>query len=114
MTHALIALIAIHALIHFMGFAKAFGLAELTQLTQPIGRGMGLLWLLAGLTLLLAAVMVKTHPGSWWWLAFAGVLLSQAVLFSSWSDARFGTVANVLIALFALQAFAAEGPVALG
>ena len=113
MTNALIVLIAIHALIHFMGFAKAFGMAEFAQLTQPIGRGMGLLWLAAGMTLLLAAVMVKTHPRSWWWLGFLGVLLSQAVILGSWADARFGTVANVLIALFALHAFAAEGPLAL-
>jgi hypothetical protein len=113
MSTALMALIAVHALIHFMGVAKAFGLAELEQLTQPIGRGLGLLWLAAGLTLLAAAVMVKTHPPSWWWVGFLGVLLSQAVILSAWSDARFGTVANVLIALFALHAFAAEGPLGL-
>jgi hypothetical protein len=106
-------LIAVHALIHFMGVAKAFGLAELAQLTRPIGRGMGLLWLAAGLTLLAAAVMVKTHPPYWWWVGFLGLALSQAVILSAWSDARFGTVANVLIALFALHAFAAEGPVGL-
>jgi hypothetical protein len=71
-------LIAVHALIHFMGVA-----------------------------------MVKTHPPYWWWVGFLGLALSQAVILSAWSDARFGTVANVLIALFALHAFAAEGPVGL-
>jgi len=33
---ALAVLLAIHALIHLMGFLKAFGLAELPQLTLPI------------------------------------------------------------------------------
>ena len=29
-------LLAVHGLIHLMGFAKAFGYAQLPQLTQPI------------------------------------------------------------------------------
>ena len=29
-------LLAVHGLIHLMGFAKAFGYAELPQLTQPV------------------------------------------------------------------------------
>jgi len=113
MTTALAAFITLHALIHFMGVAKGFGFAELPQLTQPIGRGMGLLWLAAGVVLLVAAVMVKTHPRSWFWVGSLGVVLSQLVILTAWSDARFGTVANVLIGLFALYAFAAEGPLGL-
>jgi len=113
MTSGLMVLIAIHALIHFMGVVKAFGLPELPELTQPIGREMGFLWLVAGLTLLAAAVMVKTHPRTWWWVAFLGVVLSEIVILTAWSDARFGTLANVIIGLFALYAFAAEGPLGL-
>ena len=40
-------IVVVHGLIHLMGPAKAFGYAELPQLTQPISRGMGLVWLLA-------------------------------------------------------------------
>jgi hypothetical protein len=112
-TAALMVLTAVHALIHFMGFAKAFGLADLTELTQPIGRTLGVLWLAAGLTLLAATVMMKTHPRSWWWMGFLGITLSQVVIFTAWSDARFGTVANLLIGLFALYGFAAKGPLGL-
>ena len=43
------ALLIVHGLIHGMGFAKAFGYASLPQLTQPISRGMGVVWLIAGL-----------------------------------------------------------------
>jgi hypothetical protein len=39
--------LALHGLIHLLGFAKAFGLARLPQLTQPIGPLLGLLWLMA-------------------------------------------------------------------
>ncbi len=43
-----VGVLALHGLIHAMGFAKAFGLAELPQLVQPISRAMGVAWLLAG------------------------------------------------------------------
>jgi len=42
----------------------------------------------AGLTLLAATVMMKTHPRSWWWMGFLGITLSQVVIFTVWSDAR--------------------------
>lgn len=51
-----ILLVVIHALIHLLGFLKAFQLAEINQLTQHISKPMGLLWLLA-LILFLAAII---------------------------------------------------------
>ena len=37
-----------HGLIHLMGFTKAFGFADIEQLTQDISRPAGLFWLSAG------------------------------------------------------------------
>ena len=54
--------ITIHGLIHLMGPAKAFGYAELPQLTQPISRGMGLVWLLAALLCLAAVAAFFAWP----------------------------------------------------
>ena len=45
----LAAIVVVHGLIHLMGFAKAFGLAALPALTQPISRSMGVVWLSAAL-----------------------------------------------------------------
>jgi hypothetical protein len=110
MRWALAFIIAVHGLIHLMGVAKAFGLAELPQLTLPISRPVGLLWLLAALALLSAAVAVVAWP-RWWWLAAAvAALLSQAVIATSWQDAKFGTLANVLIALSAIYGYWVHGP----
>ena len=39
-----------HGLIHLMGFAKAFNYAEISQLTQPISKNTGWLWLSCRLT----------------------------------------------------------------
>ena len=55
MSIALVLLLVVHGLIHFMGFLKAFGLAEMPQLAGPISRPLGALWLAAGLAMLAAA-----------------------------------------------------------
>ncbi len=56
----LIGLLTLHGLIHLMGFAKAFGYAKLPQLTQPISRESGVLWLLASVLTVATAVMLAT------------------------------------------------------
>jgi hypothetical protein len=104
------AVLVLHGLIHVMGYAKAFGYADLPQLAQPISRGMGVLWLLAALAMLSAAVCLVAAPRVWWIVGLAAVVLSQVAIASSWSDAAFGTVANVLVLLGVMYGFALEGP----
>ncbi|MBK8259839.1 MAG: hypothetical protein IPK80_00655 [Nannocystis sp.] len=58
----LAAFLVLHGLIHLMGFAKAFGYAQLPQLVLPISRMMGALWLTAALLLLAAAVALFAAP----------------------------------------------------
>ena len=41
----------------------------------------------------------------------AGAVVSQAAIVSSWNDAKFGTVVNVLLALVALYGFLWAGPI---
>lgn len=105
-----LALIIAHGLIHFMGPAKAFGLADLPQLTQPISRGMGVVWLAAGVAMLLAGAAFVWGPRVWWLIAMGAVLLSQIAIVSSWTDARAGTVANILVLLGAIYGLASQGP----
>lgn len=106
-------LLALHGLIHLMGFAKGFGYASLPQLVQPISRAMGVLWLLAAALLLGASVASLAWPRSWWWLGAASLVVSQFVIVSSWSDAKFGTLANLILAAGATVAFATYGPSSL-
>ncbi len=58
MRWVLIDLLLLHGLIHLMGFAKAFGYAELPQLTQSISREWGVLWLLARGLVVATAMML--------------------------------------------------------
>ena len=110
---AFAAALAVHALLHLLGFLKAFGLARLPQLAQPISRPMGVLWLVAAALLLGAAAALVAAPRAFWWLAAAGVVASQGAIAASWGDARFGTVANVLAAAAAVHGAFAWGPFGL-
>ena len=87
----------LHGLIHLMGFAKAFKYAEITQLTQPISRTAGVFWLLAAVLFLVATAMFFLQKDDWWMFALPAVVISQWLIFTSWQDAKFGTIANVLI-----------------
>ncbi len=92
-------LITLHGLIHLIGPAKAFGWANVTQLRQPISPASGMLWLLAAILLIGSAVAVAITARWWWYLALPGVLLSQYLIMQAWGDAKFGTLANIIIAV---------------
>ncbi len=94
---ALALLLAIHGAIHLLGFAKGMALADVEALKQPISRVGGALWLTAAVLFLAAAVLLYAAPGRWWIPALPALLLSQGLIIGAWSDARFGTVANVLV-----------------
>lgn len=106
-------LLILHALIHLMGVAKAFGLAALPQLGIPISRPMGGLWLLATLLLLAAAVALWAAPRVFWILGAAGLVASQWVIITSWGDARFGSIANALLLCAVVYGAWAWGPLGL-
>lgn len=98
-------LIIIHAFIHILGFLKGFNIAEINQLTQQITKLNGILWLTAFLLLLLSAIMFITNSNIWWLPAVIGMILSQILIIQFWSDAKFGTIPNIIIFLVALVAF---------
>ena len=107
---AFMVVVFIHGLLHLMGFAKAFGYAELPQLIQPISRTLGALWLMAALLLVATAAGVALWPSGWWLLGTIALVFSQTAIMASWSDAKFGTLANLLLLVGALYGFASRGP----
>ena len=100
----------LHGLIHLMGFAKAFGYADLPQLTEPISRPMGLAWLLATGLFLLTLMALFAWPRGWWMVGATALLASQVVIVTSWNDAKFGTLANVIVLAGVVFGFASHGP----
>ena len=95
-----------HGLIHLMGFAKAFNYGNITQLTKDISKPTGMLWLLAGV-LCMATVVLVVLKKDWWLIGLAALALSQALIFSAWHDAKFGTIANAIMLVAAGLAFSA-------
>ena len=94
-----------HALIHLMGPADIWGLADLEQLSgEPSVAVAGIatevlaiLWLLP-LILLLAAGAAALTRRTWWRpMALVGAVTSQLAIILWWDDASAGTIANVLV-----------------
>lgn len=100
---------ALHGVIHGLGFAKAFGLAPLPQLQHPISRRMGLVWLSAGLLCLGAAASLGVWAPGWWLTGAMALGLSQFAILRSWSDAKFGTLVNLLLLSAVVYAGADKG-----
>ena len=97
---ALILLIAVHGVFHLFGFLKAFGISEFNSISQPIPKTIGIFWFLTFLLLALSVILILSHSNYRWLSGFLSMIISQILIFNQWSDAKFGTVANIII-LFA-------------
>lgn len=90
-------IIIIHGLIHLTGFAKAFKLAEMAQITQSISRPFGTLWLLCAILFVATAFLFLFHKSTWWKIAGPAVIVSQILTILAWSDAKYGTLINIIL-----------------
>lgn len=105
MRYVLALLILVHGLIHLMGFAKAFEFATMPQLAKSISKSVGLLWLTAAILFVIACVLLFVKKDFWWIMGLTAVVISQILIFMYWSDARYGTIANVIVLIAALFSF---------
>ena len=94
-----------HELIHLMGPAKAFGYAALPQLEEPISKSLALVWLLASAALLATAALFVIWPRGWWMLGAVAAILSQFVILTSWTGAKYGTIANAVLLVGVVSKF---------
>jgi hypothetical protein len=103
--------LVVHGLIHLLGFVKAFGLAELPQLTRPIPPLFGLLWLAAALLFLFAAGALFVWPRWWWAIGAGAIAVSMVAIVPSWADAKVGALANAIVLVGVVFGLLADGPV---
>src|SRR5690606_5092043 len=92
----------IHGAIHLFGFAKGLGLAHIPQLQLPISKAAGWTWLGVSIALVLSVVLLYAESRYWGLLMIAGLAVSQWLILRHFRDAKFGTVANLLLLLPAL------------
>ena len=110
MTWLVAGVLAVHGFIHLMGFAKAFGFADLPQLAQPISRTRGLAWLVAAILVLASAVMFGLGHRRFFMVGAAALFVSQMAISFAWRDAWAGTVANAILLLLIAHGWLTEGP----
>ena len=99
-------IIALHGLIHFMGFAKAFSYGNMVQLTKDISKPVGVLWFATALLFLIAMILFLMNNENWAWITIIAAIISQILIFSVWQDAKFGTIANILALAIAISGWA--------
>lgn len=86
----------LHGLIHALGFAKAYFPTRIVQLENNISKPMGWIWLLTGITFITCGILFK-YSRVWWAAGLVAILVSQLLIINAWSDARYGTILNVLL-----------------
>ncbi|HZA41749.1 MAG TPA: hypothetical protein VFA00_14120 [Actinomycetota bacterium] len=106
---AIVALLAVHGLIHAIGLAGTWGWAEFQGASQtptniitarpedPIVRVLGTVWLLALIAFLVAAVLLLGDSAAWRPAALAAVAVSMVPIALWWENAPMGAVANALV-----------------
>lgn len=101
-----ICLFFLHGLLHLLGFIKAFNVLDVSQLNVYIPKLSGLAWLLAAV-LFIASFGLYVSGNPWWLYALVAISLSQLLVIATWTDARWATVANIIILLVAIADYAA-------
>lgn len=98
----LLSLILLHAVLHVIGFIKAYRLARLPQVQYPISRGMGLLWLMAFVLFVVTGLLFFHFTPGWWIVCIVAVGISEYLMIQDWEDTGLGTAANITILLTAI------------
>lgn len=100
-----IIIVFLHGLIHIMGFLKAFQIKEIKELSLPISKPMGFIWLLAAVLFVLYGILYLSTNRYAWIIGFIAVIVSQVLIVLFWKDAKFGTIPNVVVLAVSLISY---------
>ena len=101
-------ILLLHGLVQATGFTRAFGWGSFTQFSKDISRPAGLLWLTAAALFILCAIIYLAGKINWAFIALAAVILSQALIFFQWQDAKWGTPVNAFVLFAGIAAIATQ------
>jgi hypothetical protein len=104
--------IALHGIIHLVGFVREWNLRPigahsgktLIHLSNATAKFAGLLWLFACLLILAATVGYYSRKDWFWGIGIVAIALSQILILVYWSDAKWGTVSNVILSIVVVLA----------
>lgn len=95
-------IVFLHGIIHLLGFLKAFEFSELKELTLPISKPIGLIWLGTTILFLIYGVLYFFNTRFAWLIGIIAVVISQVIIFYFWKDAKFGILPNAGILIVCL------------
>jgi hypothetical protein len=102
MSIAFLIIVLLHGLIHLLGFVKGFGLKEVKELTLPISKPMGFIWLTTTMLFLTYGILYLLNSKYSWLVGLVATAISQTLVIMFWKDAKFGTIPNILILIVSI------------
>lgn len=90
-------IVLLHGLIHMFGFLKAFKFLNFKELTLPISKPNGVIWLGTTIFFLIYGVLYFIGARYAWLFGIIAVIASQVIIIYFWKDAKFGTLLNLII-----------------
>lgn len=103
-------LIVAHGLIHLLGAASAFGWGKPGQLMESVDATHGALWLAGAATSVAAGMLLLRRNRRWWIVGAVAVVVSQVAIVTSWSDAKFATIVNLVLLGACIHGYESQGP----
>ena len=103
MKYVFLIILLAHGLIHLLGFAKAFYSTEIVKQLSGVSKPIGALWLVAFILFIITSSQFFNNK-KWFYFAFAAIFISQILIVLAWKDAKFGTIANLLILVVSIVA----------
>ncbi|MEO5585509.1 MAG: hypothetical protein ABIQ75_08650 [Flavobacteriales bacterium] len=95
----LVVVLIVHGMIHFTGMMRTILPPHIPTFKTYIDKPLGIEWALAGLLFIVSGVLLGVGQERWYIAAAIALVFSQVLIFFNWHDARFGTVANVILAI---------------
>lgn len=98
----LIMVVLLHGLLHLLGFYRSFSKAGIIRLPGYVPRSHGWLWLICTVLFLLTGFLIIFNVQGWIYFMIAALIISQALIFLSWSEAGYGSVVNILLLILSV------------
>jgi hypothetical protein len=102
---AFLIMVLLHGLIHVLGFVKGFELREVKELTLPISKPLGVVWLTSTFLFFTYGTFYVFNSNYAWLSGLVAVVVSQIIIFLFWEDAKFGTIPNIIILAVSVMSF---------
>lgn len=90
-------LVLLHGAIHLIGFVKGFKLVQIQSFSSEISVTSAIFWFVAFSLFTMSAIGFLLEKNFWLVFGALAVVISSVLIIITWSEAKFGMIANVII-----------------